>query len=146
METKDIVLSILPILTLVLGAYLNHKLGEKSKKTEHVLKYKEEKYANMILYLQGFVGNTASPDIQKDFLKELYKSWLYASDWVVTAVNNLVEYIKIINLDTPLSDSNKKIWRDYIGEIVLEMRKDLLWKTDLKSADFRYTDIGNWKK
>lgn len=76
METKDILLIALPILTLIFGSSLTYYYGVKSKKQEAITKFKEEKYSNLIIALQGFIGNTTSAETKKIFFEEQYKSWL----------------------------------------------------------------------
>jgi len=48
-----------------------------------MIKFKEEKYSNLIIALKGFVGSTVSPDTKIKFFEEQYKSWLYSSDEMV---------------------------------------------------------------
>lgn len=47
------------------------------------MRFKEEKYSNLLILLQGFVGETTSGETKKKFFEEQYKSWLYSSDNVV---------------------------------------------------------------
>lgn len=49
----------------------------------------------------------------------------------------MVQLIIDLKGKRPKSDIGLKV----VGQIVLEMRKDLLGKTELKSKDFRYTDV-----
>ncbi len=137
MEIKDILLIIIPILTSVLTGFITYIFAVKGKQKEAILKFKEEKYANLIILLQGFVGNTVSAQTKRKFFEEQYKSWLYSSDSVVTTINELILLLmkqkgKVIEPETG---------RKIIGNIILEMRKDLLGKTNLTCKDFRYTDV-----
>lgn len=102
-----------------------------------MLRFKEEKYANLLLHLQWFVGKTTSGELKRKFFEEQYKSWLYASDDVVTSINTFRDFIINENWKYP----NPKKWREVTWDIVLKMRQDLLWKTNLKNIDFRYTDV-----
>ena len=133
----DIQLILIPILVAVISSYLTYYFAIKSRKDESISKFKEEKYTALLVYLQGFVGKTASGEIKRKFFEEQYKSWLYASDGVVKAVNNMVQLV----IDSKGNDPNVEVGRRAVGDIVLEMRKDLLGKTDLKSDDFRYIDV-----
>ena len=128
---------LIPILVAVISSYLTYHFAIKSRKDESISKFKEEKYTALLVYLQGFVGRTASGEIKRKFFEEQYKSWLYASDGVVKAVNNMVRLV----IDSKGNDPNAEAGRRAVGNIVLEMRKDLLGKTDLKSDDFRYIDV-----
>ena len=89
METKDILLIILPIITGI----CTYMVTIKTKKSEVMQKFKEEKYSNLLIHLQGFVGNTTSADKKRMFFEEQYKSWLYSSDNVVKAINEMVELV-----------------------------------------------------
>lgn len=137
MEIKDVLLVVLPLLTAVVGSYLTYFFTSKSKKDEAITKFKEEKYANLIIALQGFVGNTVSTETKKEFFEEQYKSWLYSSDEVVLSVNKLVNLLIAEQGKAP----NPEIGGKVVGNIILSMRKDLLGKTDLKYSDFRYTNV-----
>lgn len=135
---NDFVLTIITsIISGGLGAWLTYYFGIKSKKTEAMLKFKEEKYAKLLVYLQGFVGNTTSAELKRKFFEEQYRSWLYCSDDVVKSLNNLVDLLISERGQAPNPEAGKKV----IGDIVLNMRKDLLDKTKLNYKDFKYTDV-----
>ena len=58
---------------------------------------------------------------------------MYASDDVIKSVNTFVELIKNKDIiPTPEKE---------IGNIALQMRKDLLGKTELKENDFKYSNV-----
>jgi hypothetical protein len=137
METKDILLIILPIATAILSSYLTYYFAIKSKKNETITRFKEEKYSNLIIALQGFVGSTVSANTKRKFFEEQYKSWLYSSDEVVKSINDLIKLLIEENGNAP----NPEKGREIIGTIILKMRKDLLGKTELSYKDFRYTDV-----
>lgn len=136
MTVKDILLIALPIITGLGGSYFTYYFTLKSKKTEAMLRFKEEKYANLLILLQGFVGSTAKPATKKSFFEEQYKSWLYSSDDVVRAINAMVDSLRSVPAGQAVPDG-----KNAIGRIVLEMRKDMLGKTKLTSKDFTYTDV-----
>ncbi len=137
MEIKDVLLITLPLVTAVMGSYLTYYLTAKSKRDEAIAKFKEEKYANLIILLQGFVGNTVSSDTKRKFFAEQYKSWLYSSDEVVLSINELVNLL----INEQGHNPDPKLGKKVVGNIILEMRKDLLGKTKLNYEDFRYTDV-----
>ncbi len=93
MENKDLLLILIPIVVAILSSYLTYYFAIKSKKNEAILKFKEEKYSNLLILLQGFIGNTTSGETKKKFFEEQYKSWLYCSDGVVNAINDMVRLI-----------------------------------------------------
>ena len=137
MKIETILLILLPIITAIISSYLTYYFAIKSKKSEAILKFKEEKYSNLLILLQGFVGKTTSGDTKRKFFEEQYKSWLYCSDGVVKAINDMVQLVIDLKGKDPEPEKGKKA----VGSIVLEMRKDLLGKTKLTSEDFRYTDV-----
>ena len=137
MDIKNVMLLILPVITAILSSYLTYYFAIKSKRTEAIIRFTEEKYYKLIIALQGFVGLTTSAETKKKFFEEQYKSWLYSSDDVVKSINELIALLIAEKGKTP----NAEIGRKIIGNIVLEMRKDLLGKTSLTYMDFRYTDV-----
>jgi hypothetical protein len=137
MDIKTILLILIPITTAVLSSYLTYYFAIKSKKSEAILKFKEEKYSNLLILLQGFVGKTTSGETKKKFFEEQYKSWLYSSDGVIKAINEMVQLVINSRGKEPEPKEGKKA----IGNIVFEMRKDLSGKTNLTPEDFRYTDV-----
>jgi len=137
MDIKTILLILIPIITAILGSYLTYYFAIKSKKSEAILKFKEEKYSNLLILLQGFVGKTTSGETKRKFFEEQYKSWLYSSDGVVKAINEMVQLVISSRGKEPDPEKGKRA----VGNIVLEMRKDLSGKTNLKSEDFRYIDV-----
>ena len=142
MRIETILLILFPIITAIVSSYLTYYFTVKSKKSEAILKFKEEKYSNLLILLQGFVGKTASGNTKRKFFEEQYKSWLYCSDGVVKAMNEMVQLVIDSRGKEPDPEKGKKA----IGNIVLEMRKDLLGKTGLNSEDFRYTDVIEYKE
>jgi len=137
MENNLIILILLPIISAVISSYLTYYFTSKSKKNENILKFKEEKYSNLLILLQGFVGKTASGETKRKFFEEQYKAWLYSSDEVVVAINSMVQLV----IDSKEGEPNHEKGRKAVGDIVLKMRKDLLGKTKLSFTDFRYTDV-----
>lgn len=129
--------ALLPILTLVVGSYLTYFFASRSKREETILKYKEEKYANLLVLLQGFVGSTATSETKRKFFEEQYRSWIYSSDDVIKAINEMVKLV----IDSKGKEPDPELGRKVIGNIVLAMRKDLNGKTSLSYSDFRYTDV-----
>jgi hypothetical protein len=119
------------------GGYISFYFASKAKKDEAIIKFREEKYSNLLILLKGFVGDTANSETKRKFFDEQYKSWIYSSDEVVLAINNLVKVI----IQNGNKEPNVAEGREAIGNIVLAMRKDLLNKTDLTHKDFIYTNV-----
>lgn len=137
MEVKDVLLVLFPIIAGIISSYLTYYFTIKSMKSKAILKFKEEKYANLLVLLQGFVGTMALTDTKRKFFEEQYKSWLYCSDDVVKAINDMVELVITSKGSIPDPEKGRKA----VGDIVIAMRKDLLGKTKLSSYNFRYTDV-----
>lgn len=137
MHANDLLLILLSTVTAIISSYLTYYFAIRSKKTEAMIKFKEEKYSNLIIALQGFMGSTVSADVKRTFFEEQYKSWLYSSDNVVKAINELVKLLIEERGQTP----DPKKGREIVGNIILEMRKDLIGKTKLTHQEFRYTDV-----
>ena len=137
MDIKTILLILIPIIIAIISSYLTYYFTNKSKKSESILRFKEEKYSNLLILLQGFVGKTTSGEMKKKFFEEQYKSWLYSSDGVIRAINDMVKLVIESKGKEPDHEKGKKA----VGNIVLEMRNDLLGKTELCDNDFRYTDV-----
>jgi hypothetical protein len=128
---------VIPFLSAIFGGYISFYFASKSKKDEAIVRFREEKYANMLILLQGFVGETVSYETKRNFFDEQYKSWIYSSDEVVIAINALVELL----IDNDGKDTIPEEGKKVVGNIVLAMRKDLLKKTSLSYKDFRYTTV-----
>lgn len=133
-----IVTSFLALTSAFIGGFVSFYFTSKSKKLEAIIRFREEKYTNLLILLQGFLGNTVDYETRKKFFDEQYKSWVYCSDEVVLALNNLVQLV----IDSNGKDPNPEEGRKAVGTIVLAMRRDLLGKTNLTFKDFRYTDVG----
>lgn len=131
--------TILPILTAIISSYLTYYFAIKSKRDEAILKYKEEKYSNLLVLLQAFIGTTANSKTKKEFFEEQYKSWLYSSDEVTKAINKMIQYIIESDGKNPNPEEERKV----VGNIIVAIRKDLLGKTTLDYSSFRYTDVVN---
>jgi hypothetical protein len=134
LQTMDTLLS---ILAAIISSYLTYFFTNRSNRNDAIVKFKEQKYSNLLLKLQGFVGATASGKTKREFFEEQYQSWLYCSDDVVVAVNNLIRLI----IDSQGKAPEPEAGRKAIGDIVVAMRKDLLGKTSLDYRSFRYTDV-----
>lgn len=134
---KDLIVPLVPLLSAALGAFLAFIFTSRAKRDESIIRFKEEKYAKLLVKLQGFVGTTTSAKLKREFFEEQYQSWLYASDEVVEAINNLVALVIASKGAAPDPVAGRKA----VGEIVVAMRRDLLKKTELSHSSFRYTDV-----
>lgn len=139
---KEWLIAVVPLLSAGLGAFLAFFFTARAKRDEAALRFKEEKYAKLLIKLQGFVGSTTSAQLKREFFEEQYQSWLYASDEVVNSINDLIRLVTENRGSDPIPDVGRKA----VGEVVLAMRLDLLQKTKLDYTAFRYTDVHEAKK
>lgn len=137
MEVNAVLIILVPLLTALLSSYMTYYFAMRSKRNEAMIKFKEEKYSNLIIALQGFVGATANRENKIKFFEEQYKSWLYSSDNVVLAINDLIALLMRNEGGVPDPAEGRKI----VGNIILEMRKDLIGNTKLSYKEFRYIDV-----
>jgi hypothetical protein len=134
---KELLITVVPLGSVVLGAVLGYIFTSRAKRDESIVRFKEEKYARLLLKLQGFIGITTSAQLKREFFEEEYQAWLYASDEVIESLNALVNLVKESQGSVPDPDVGRKA----IGNVVLSMRRDLLGKTKLGFASFQYTDV-----
>lgn len=139
---KEWIIAIVPLLSAGVGAFLAYLFTSRARRDESIQRFKEEKYAKLLVKLQGFVGATTSGQLKREFFVELYQSWLYASDAVVESLNSMVQLV----IDSRGQAPDAEAGRRAVGEIVLAMRRDLLGKTDLGYRSFQYIDVHDEKK
>lgn len=128
---------LLSLSAAVLGSILTYYLAIRQKQREAMLRFREEKYSNLLVLLQGFIGVTASGDMKRKFFEEYYKSWLYCSDEVIKAIDELIELVKGQRGKAP----DKEMGRKKVAAIVRSMREDLMGTTSLDDKIFQYTDV-----
>lgn len=134
---KDWFIAIVPLASAALGAFVTYLFTARARRDESILRFKEEKYARLLVKLQGFVGATTSGQLKREFFEEQYQSWLYASDEVVSSLNAMVHLIIESRGNSPDPETGRRA----VGEIVLAMRRDLLRQTSLDHTAFRYIDV-----
>lgn len=134
---KEWFIALVPLMSAAIGAFLAFLFTSRAKRDESIIRFKEEKYAKLLVKLQGFVGTTSSAQLKRDSFEEQYQSWFYASDEVVEAINNLIHLV----IDSKGTLPDPEIGRKAVSEIVLAMRRDLLKTTTLSHSSFRYTDV-----
>jgi hypothetical protein len=140
---KEWLIALVPLVSAAVGAFLAYLFTSRAKRDESIVHFKEEKYAKLLVKLQGFVGTTTSAQLKREFFEEQYQAWLYASDEVVESLNAMVRLVvKEGQGSAPDPESGRKA----VGQIVLSMRRDLLRKTALDYTAFQYTDVYETKK
>jgi hypothetical protein len=134
---KEWLSPLVPLVSAAIGAFLTYLFTARANRRESILRFKEEKYARLLVKLQGFVGVTSSAKLKREFFEEQYQAWLYASDDVVRALNMMVRLVAEAQGAQPNAEAGRKA----VGDIVLAMRHDLLGRTSLDYSAFRYTDV-----
>jgi hypothetical protein len=128
------------LFSAVMGAYLTYLFASRSQRDKSMLQFKEEKYAKLLVKMQGFVGETASGDLKREFFEEEYQSWLYASDDVIRTIDAMVTYV--MQVERGEIDQDNAVGNGLVSAIVIAMRRDLMGKTTLEPEVFRYIDVG----
>ena len=134
---KESLIAFIPLASAAVGAFLTYLFTSRARRDEAIIHFKEEKYAKLLVKLQGFVGVTTSGQLKREFFEEQYQAWLYASDEVVLALNKMVQLVIDGRGETPEPEAGRRA----VGDIVLAVRRDLLEKTSLDFTAFRYTDV-----
>jgi hypothetical protein len=57
---KEWLIPIVPLVSAALGAFVTYLFTARARRDESILRFKEEKYAKLLVKLQGFVGATTS--------------------------------------------------------------------------------------
>jgi hypothetical protein len=69
---KEWLIALVPLGSAALGASLAFLFTSRTKREESILRFKEEKYAKLLVKLQGFVGATTSGQLKREFFEEQY--------------------------------------------------------------------------
>lgn len=118
---------VIPLLSGVGAWYAN----ESSKRKWESYKRREERYLNLLKYLDGFYISTHSKDLKHAFISELRLCWLYAPDNVIKAANNFLIGLRD---NSTVPDEQKLL---YASGLIVEIRKDLKsTSTKLNAEDF----------
>lgn len=126
------------VILILLTCFINFITNRKERSN----RFKEEKYTKLLTLLQGFLisdydsqtPSEVKDDMKREFLNEYYKSWLYASDDVIKTIKELLDRVKIENVQKEDSQKDKEI----LGKIILAVRSDLKVKTKLGYQHFEY--------
>jgi hypothetical protein len=135
---KDILLILLPILLALIGSFFTYLLTIRQFQKERVIQFREEKYAKLLNTINAFIGETATPELKRDFFKERQQALLYASDDVIKRIDEFIELVR-----NPSGEDDSKA----LSRIVLSMRKDLLGNKNklLENEIIFYTVIDDKK-
>src|SRR3989344_4327855 len=107
------------ILAGIIGSGLTYWFGVRHLKTETEIKVKVEKYNNLIKYLRGFIGDSASGELKKQFFQEWETSWLYCSDGVFNTIRRMIEYARKIGTTHTKKESPDINGKKMLGDVIL---------------------------
>jgi len=135
--TPDFIKFFLPLAGGVIAWFLN----ERRKRSWEEYLRKEKCYSMLLESLSGFYSHSSDATVRNQFIEEYKKSWMYCSDEVIQAMNNMIHATKegaIIEMDRRL---------EIIGELIIEIRKDLLKrdltnKTNLSPKEYIHVSAG----
>ncbi|WP_162139888.1 hypothetical protein [Limisalsivibrio acetivorans] len=113
-------------------AYITNKVEQvKQESIDEYdrIKKKRQVYQNLLISMGVFLsGRSSSEDTKSEFLNNYANSWLWASDSVLTALNDFVVCSVNKYHGSATEDEQEQAYRS----VVIEMRKD---------AGFQYTEI-----
>lgn len=132
--------SIYPLISVIIGAvigsYMTYIATIKVKFAEKKLEYKATKYGELIVNLKILVGSKKplnTDDVNNLILNKQYEIWLFASEEVIVAIDDLLTHAR-----SETYDENQGI--KFLAEVVISMRKDIGVKTSISHKYFRYTN------
>ncbi len=100
---------------------LAYYFGLRPNRLEARFRFKEARYGELLVLLErAYIGDTASTKTKKLFYAEYYKSWLYCSKEVITAMN---DFSRLFEGNKEMVDAS--VADPKIEQIVLAMRRDL---------------------
>lgn len=111
--------------------------NEKSKRIQHEYERKEDRYKELLCNLRGFYASLNDPKLKTEFLNQLNLCWLYAPDEVI---KKAYEFLGLVNTDAKSNDSEKEL---ALGELVVEIRKDLMARRIVKNSNLKPEDFKN---
>lgn len=121
------------------GSLLTHYLAVRRERTSAMFIEKRKNYEKLLDAIKGFIrGN---PDEKQEFIYEMNRSWLYASDEVVRKTRRFLDlYVDHTSQGSHFVPAKQS--DPIMGSILLAMRKDLgLKKTKLDSDEFYTVNV-----
>lgn len=123
----------------VAGAGFAWYWNERRKRISDEYEKKAERYTKLIESLQGFYEGVEQKEahrLKSNFIIELNNCWLYCPDEVI---NKAYNFLLRVHDGQQFSDEIKE---KAVGELMIEIRKDLLTRkplrrTSLKASDFK---------
>ena len=129
-----IVAAILPVVGSVVTVEVTWLVNERSKRGEAEYRRKETRYSALMRAFRGFYQDGKPEDLQA-FADEMAQAWLYCPDRVIRAGSSFIDAVKVGN------EHPEPIRRAMAAQFVLEMRHDLLKRSDLTAEDYRFVSV-----
>ena len=133
-ETLDGLVPTFAVLIPILAAIVAWWLNERSKLNWDRYKRKEERYLGFLQSMPGFYENSQDAEMKGRFISDLRLAWLYCPDKVVRAGN---EFLTAVTTGSEATEGEVQI---KLAEFELELRRDLLERTNLTAEDRK-----NWR-
>lgn len=111
--------------------------NEKSKRIQHEYERKEERYKELLCNLRGFYSSLNDAKLKTEFINQLNLCWLYAPDEVI---KKAYQFLGLVHTGTKSNDIEKEL---AVGELVVEIRKDLMARKIVKNSSLKPEDFKN---
>jgi len=134
MKIKEYV-PVFVVVCSILGSVGIWSLTEKAKRSHEEYTRREERYANLIKAIHGFSSELGSQELQQKFIGELELAWLYCPDEVIKK-----RYAFLKTMEVGQNASHEDIQKA-LGELMIEIRVDLLKRKSVKSTDLKAGDF-----
>ena len=133
-EALDSLVPVLAVMIPILAAIVAWWLNERSKLNWERYKRKEERYMGFLRSIPGFYEGSQDEELKERFISDLRLAWLYCPDKVVRAGNEFLAGV------TTGSEAMEEEVQTKLAEFELELRRDLLGRTNLTAKDRK-----NWR-
>ena len=135
MQINEHYIPIIVVVLSVLGGIITWSFTEKAKRSHEEYIRREERYANLIRAIHGFSSELGSQELQQKFIGELELAWLYCPDEVIKK-----GYAFLETMEVGQKASQENIQKA-LGELMIEIRVDLLKRKSVKSTDLKAGDF-----
>lgn len=92
---------------------------------------KEERYVTLLRSIEAFYSSGANVDARKEFIRELYLSWLYCPDEVILAGNEFID--SLLAQQSPAGEREAAL-----GKFVLAIRRDMVHGSRVSKTVLRF--------
>jgi hypothetical protein len=117
------------------------KIKAELKSKDDILSIRRQVYTNMVNSLRIFIsGHSQDKDIKEKFLSNYAIIWLWATDEIISKINDFLDsqIKRAANTDSVSQEKMKKLFT----ECLIAMRKDVGFnETKVKSEDYRFVNF-----